>query len=214
MKPKSRTAGERARARASSSSSASRTPPSEVSEQAENEGETREPLSSSPPTSWIGQLSDVVPVALHCVRDQCGAVGERPSDDDDVMSSAANMMHSAQGAVSSGGNKMLKLIWGKANQPTAERIKIQKELFQFQKVRVKKRVWNNKENMAWRMMTCRPAGVHFRSLDFLPLRSAPLLPLFFISVSVMVSSFAESCAKIRVRPSRMQRNSSKEIIIR
>ena len=73
---------------------------------------------------------------MHCVRDQCGAVGERPSDDDDeVMSSAANMMHSAQGAVSSGGNKMLKLIWGKANQPTAERIKIQKELFQFQKVR-------------------------------------------------------------------------------
>ena len=45
------------------------------------------------------------------------------------------MMHSAQGAVSSGGNKMLKLIWGKANQPTAERLKIQKELFQFQKVR-------------------------------------------------------------------------------
>ena len=49
--------------------------------------------------------------------------------------SAANMMQSAQGAVSSGGNKMLKLIWGKANQPTAERLKIQKELFQFQKVR-------------------------------------------------------------------------------
>ena len=71
---------------------------------------------------------------MPCVRDQCGAVGERPCDDD-VMSSAANMMHSAQGAVSSGGNKMLKLIWGKANQPTAERIKIQKELFQFQKVR-------------------------------------------------------------------------------
>ena len=145
-------------------------------------------------------------------------MGERPSDDDDVMSSAANMMHSAQGAVSSGGNKMLKLIWGKANQPTAERIKIQKELFQFQKVRVKKRVWNNNENMAWKIMKCQPAGVHFRSLDF-PLRSAVrsalLLPLFFISVSVMVPSFAEeSCAKIRVRPSRMQRNSSKEIIIR
>ena len=53
--------------------------------------------------------------------------------------SAANMMHSAQGAVSSGGNKMLKLIWGKANQPTAERVKIQKELFQFQKVRAQQR---------------------------------------------------------------------------
>ena len=52
-----------------------------------------------------------------------------------AMSAATNMMHSAQGAVSSGGNKMLKLIWGKANQPTAERLKIQKELFQFQKVR-------------------------------------------------------------------------------
>ena len=86
------------------------------------------------------------------VRDQCGAVGERPSDDDYVMSSAANMMQSAQGAVSSGGNKMLKLIWGKANQPTAERIKIQKELFQFQKVRATllqdsgatKRTWRGK----------------------------------------------------------------------
>ena len=54
--------------------------------------------------------------------------------------SAANMMQSAQGAVSSGGNKMLKLIWGKANQPTAERLKIQKELFQFQKVRKKARI--------------------------------------------------------------------------
>ena len=72
--------------------------------------------------------------------------------------SAANMMQSAQGAVSSGGNKMLKLIWGKANQPTAERLKIQKELFQFQKVRKKAPIRKESarigtKKMAWKMMT-------------------------------------------------------------
>jgi hypothetical protein len=35
---------------------------------------------------------------------------------------------------SSSSNRMLKLIWGKANQPTAERSNIKKELFKFKKV--------------------------------------------------------------------------------
>lgn len=105
--------------------------------------ESREPLSSD----FLDRFKRAS-ARCACVE-QCGAVRrldrqtDRPSNITTAVvgvMSAANMMQSAQGAVSSGGNKMLKLIWGKANQPTAERLKIQKELFQFQKVRKKARI--------------------------------------------------------------------------
>ena len=111
-------------------------------------------------SSWIGAECGTVRAKCPSVRPSvvsstvrlestCGLHGESsglPTDAAAYLArpaaasmSAANMMHSAQGAVSSGGNKMLKLIWGKTNQPTAERVKIQKELFQFQKVRAQQR---------------------------------------------------------------------------
>ena len=117
------------------------------------------------------------------------------------MSAATNMMQSAQGAVSSGGNKMLKLIWGKANQPTAERLKIQKELFQFQKVRETEQRdgVENDDSLT--------SGLSIFSL-------AALILHIRVRHGSELACFEESCAKIYVPPTRMQLDSSKRIQIR
>ena len=48
---------------------------------------------------------------------------------------------SAAAMQSSSSSRMLKFIWGKGHAPNAERLKVQKELFGFQKVSESAHFW-------------------------------------------------------------------------